>query len=169
MVRVRPDLTAVERAFDYLVPDALAARVEVGTIVRVPLHGRRVRGWVVATDVEPETDRSRLLEILKVVGAGPPPALMDLGRWTAHRWAGSEVSLFGAASPANAVADAAPSVDAPAPSGHDLRVVAWPPATDRRELVDAAIAPEGSTILVVPDAARLSSLVRHLERAGRRG
>mgnify|MGYP003336185499 CR=1 FL=1 len=68
VVRVRPDLPAVERAFDYLVPTSLAARVAVGTIVRVPLHGRSVRGWVLAVDVEPETERSRLLEVRKVVG-----------------------------------------------------------------------------------------------------
>ena len=168
MVRVRPDLPAVDRAFDYLVPDAASARVSVGTIVRVPLHGRRVRGWVVEADVEPETERSRLLEILKVVGAGPPPGVMDLARWTAHRWAGSDVSLYGAASPPNAVAEPTPPIDATRGPGHELRVVAWPPATDRRDLVDAAIASQGSTIVVVPDAARLGSLVRHLERAGRR-
>ncbi|MFM7615864.1 MAG: hypothetical protein ACKO72_00145 [Actinomycetes bacterium] len=168
MVRVRPDLPAVDRAFDYLVPAAAEARVTIGTIVRVPLHGRRVRGWVVAADVEPETDRARLLEILKVVGAGPPPGLMELARWAAHRWAGSDVALYGAASPSNAVAEPTPVADAPPGPGHSLRVVAWPPATDRRELVDAAVAPNGSTIVVVPDAARLGSLVRHLERSGRR-
>ena len=42
--RVQPDVPAVTRAFDYLVPPALADLVRVGTIVRVPLHGRRVRG-----------------------------------------------------------------------------------------------------------------------------
>ena len=36
--RVAPDVTAVERVFDYLVPDALAPLVRVGAIVRVPLH-----------------------------------------------------------------------------------------------------------------------------------
>ena len=70
--RVVPDVTAVERVFDYLVPDALAARVRVGTIVRVPLHGRRVRGWVVADDVDARVRRSRLLELLAVVSEGPP-------------------------------------------------------------------------------------------------
>jgi len=35
------------------VPDALAPRVRVGAIVRVPLHGRKVRGWVVEDDVVP--------------------------------------------------------------------------------------------------------------------
>jgi primosomal protein N' len=53
--RVVPDITAVEREFDYSVPDPLAALVRVGAIVRVPLHGRRVRGWVVADDVASES------------------------------------------------------------------------------------------------------------------
>ena len=35
-------------------------------------------------------------------------------------------------------------------------------------VVDTAIADRGSTIVVVPDASRLTSLLRHLERAGRR-
>ena len=56
--RVAPDVTAVERVFDYVVPDALAPLVRVGAIVRVPLHGRRVRGWVVADDVSAETRRA---------------------------------------------------------------------------------------------------------------
>ncbi len=52
-------------------PDALDARVAVGTIVRVPLHGRRVRGWVVADDVAPETEPERLRPIAAAVSAGP--------------------------------------------------------------------------------------------------
>ena len=43
MCRVQPDVPAVTRAFDYSVPDELAPQVRVGVIVRVPLHGRRVR------------------------------------------------------------------------------------------------------------------------------
>ena len=39
------------REFDYLVREPLRSRVGVGTMVRVPLHGRRVAGWIVATDV----------------------------------------------------------------------------------------------------------------------
>jgi primosomal protein N' len=41
---VLPDIAAVERSFDYAVPDALGASVRVGTVVRVPLHGRREIG-----------------------------------------------------------------------------------------------------------------------------
>jgi len=63
--RVAPDVTAVERVFDYIVPDPLASLVRVGAIVRVPLHGRRVRGWVVADSVTSETEE-RLLEVIAV-------------------------------------------------------------------------------------------------------
>ena len=100
--RVRPDLTAVAREFDYEVPDAVGDLVRVGTLVRVPLHGRRVRGWVVADGVAPDPDAGRLPPIAKVVGAGPPADVLDLARWTAHRWAGSEVAVFRAATAPNA-------------------------------------------------------------------
>src|SRR3954454_13917306 len=103
VVRVRPDLTAVTREFDYEVPDVLGGLVRVGTIVRIPLHGRKVRGWVVADPVVPDSAVGRLLPISKVVGAGPPPEILDLCRWTARRWAGRDVALFRAASPPNAV------------------------------------------------------------------
>ena len=48
VVRVSPDVTGLDKEFDYVVPDGLDA--PVGTRVRVPLHGRRVAGWVVAAD-----------------------------------------------------------------------------------------------------------------------
>ena len=70
--RVQPDVPAIHRAFDYALPDALARDVRVGTIVRVPLHGRRVRGWVLDADVAaPEVEGARLRDVLAVVSAGP--------------------------------------------------------------------------------------------------
>ncbi len=172
VVRVHPDLTAVPREFDYSVPEALTGAggvtLRVGTIVRVPLHGRRVRGWVVATGVTPGTAAERILPVTKVVGAGPPADLLDLGRWAAHRWAGSEVALFRAASAPNAVRDPWPAVAARPGPGFAVEVLAWPPAADRRGLVAERLAAEGSTLVLVPDGARLGTLVRDLERRGRR-
>ena len=106
--RVRPDVAAVGRAFDYLIPTALAAEVSVGSVVRVPLHGRRVRGWVVADDVVPETARARLVALLGVVSAGPPPEMVALADWAARRWAGPVTTFLRAASPANVVATSSP-------------------------------------------------------------
>jgi len=46
IARVLPDVTGLDKSFDYLIPDALDERVRVGTIVRVELHGRRIGGWI---------------------------------------------------------------------------------------------------------------------------
>jgi primosomal protein N' (replication factor Y) len=180
VVRVRPDLPAIDRSFDYLVPDALAHQIEVGAIVRIPLHGRRVRGWVVQDFVEPETEISRILPLLKVVGAGPPPEILDLGRWAAHRWIGPDVSFFGSASAPNAVV---PNAVVPnslgsaftgegvsgieGVSGARVRVIAWPPSMDRRPLIDRLLPESGSSIVIVPDVGRLNTLIKYLTRAGR--
>jgi primosomal protein N' (replication factor Y) len=160
---------ALDKTFDYLVPEDLAAAVVVGTIVRVPLAGRRVRGWVVEEDVEPEADAGKLLPIAKVVGAGPPPDLIDLCEWAAWRWAGPLPHLLRAASPPNAVRSIDPwPVAAPPPlrAARAPELLAWPPAGDRRDLVAERIAPEGSTLVVVADTSRIGSLRRRLERDG---
>jgi primosomal protein N' (replication factor Y) len=154
--------------------------VRVGTIVRVPLHGRRVRGWVVADDVEPEAEPSELRPLAKVVSAGPPPEIVELSRWVAWRYAGRLSQILRAASPPNtvpALADPEPNTAVFPPAafpvsmdGDALRahgVVAWPPAADRLALVRALVAPEGSSIVVVPDAAGAATLAADLRRQGR--
>jgi primosomal protein N' (replication factor Y) len=174
--RVVPDVTAVERAFDYLVPAELAAQVRVGTIVRVSLHGRRVRGWVVADDVAPEA--TQLLSLLAVVSAGPPPDVVELTAWVAHRWAGPRVAVLRSASPPNRVPSPLPppvwtlSVGRPTRSDQTVvravRVVRQPPLLDRRAQVAAMCATEGSTIVCVADAGRARAFAAYLEREGRR-
>ena len=61
-------------------------------MVRVPLHGRRVRGWVVDADVA-QPEASDLREVLAVSSAGPPADIVDLCRWAAWRWAGPVADL----------------------------------------------------------------------------
>src|SRR5688572_18473337 len=174
--RVLPDLPAVDRAFDYLIPDD-AGPLQVGTVVRVPLHGRRVRGWVLALDVEPETTPDRLRPLLAVVSAGPPASIVELCAWAAWRWAGPHATFLRSATPPNRVSQIEdpelsvgvyPARDAPIdlPDGA-RRVIRWPPATPRGELVRALLASEGSTILVVPDLLESTRLAHELEAEGR--
>src|SRR5262249_50815319 len=138
-------------------------------VVRVPLRGRRVRGCVLADDVEPDTDRARLVPLLAVVSAGPSDDVLALSAWGAWRWAGPRAVFLPAASPPNDVHPvAAPEPDhavypvAALPAGvgpldaagrgpSSPRVLSWPPARPRDELIAALLAPEGSTIVVVPD------------------
>jgi len=172
--RVAPDVTAVERVFDYLVPDALSSLIRVGTIVRVPLHGRRVRGWVVADDVTADTTE-RLLEVLAVASDGPPAAVVDLADWIAWRWAGPRIAVLRSAcapnrvvptpSPVRAAASTVTSSAPRAPSA--VRIVRRPPLADRRALVASMCAPHGSTLVVVADGSRARSLARYLRNAGR--
>ncbi len=105
-MKVRPDVVTLERSFDYLVPDkwredGRAELIAVGSIVRVDLAGRRVGGWV--TEINPETNASKLSPLQVLTGMGPPPEIIDLAKWAAWRWAGSEVHFLRAASPKRAI------------------------------------------------------------------
>lgn len=129
-MRVLTDVVALDREFDYSVPEAWhadgrAARLVVGTMVRVTLKGRRVGGWVTALDpsVErrPRTAESQpgpglgegrdtaagygadLQPLVKLVGVGPPAEVLELARWAARRWAGRRATFYGTASPPRVV------------------------------------------------------------------
>jgi primosomal protein N' (replication factor Y) len=170
--RVVPDVTALDREFDYLVPDAIAPLVRVGSIVRVPLHGRRVRGWVVADDVEPAAAAGdRLLEVLAVSSAGPPADVVALTEWIAWRWAGPRVAVLRSASPPNRVApisEPASLAGSTAPNVTPVRVIRRAPLLDRRDMVASLLADARSSIVLVADFGRATALARYLEQAGRR-
>lgn len=171
IARVLPDLPAVDRPFDYLVPDDVRDQVRVGTIVRIDLHGRRVRGWVVEVvgDDESEVPAERLKAIAKVSSDGPPPEVVSLAEWAAWRWAGRWVHLLRAASPPANVHTPAPP---PAPSGSDVEpasveVHRMSPSTDRLPLVLAAVA-QGPALVVVPAVGFAVRLADRLRREGHR-
>ena len=181
VVRVRPDEPGLDKLFDYSVPDAMADQIRVGTVVRVLLAGRRVRGWVVADHVDPP-EGVTLAPVAKVTGWGPPAELLDLADWAAWRWAGRPASLLRTASAAHAVRAlptvARLSVPLPAPVAteevHDLAAealaagratVRLPPAADPYPIVVAAAA-LGPTLVVGPVANTVRRLGLRLRRAG---
>lgn len=166
-------MTAVDRVFDYSVPDALAPLVRVGAIVRVPLHGRRVRGWVIEDAVDPAPGTGTLLDVLAVVSAGPPADVVALTEWIARRWSGPRVAVLRSASAPNQVAPAAVLADVtpdPVPAAVAsvaTRVIRQPPLLDRRAQVEALCAERGSTIVCVADAGRSRALASYLVAQGR--
>jgi len=105
--------------------------------VRVPLHGRRVRGWVVADSVTPETEE-RLLELLAVASQGPPAEVVALADWIAWRWRGPKIAVLRSASPPNRV----PPDTKPEP--------AWP-----RSHIDGVLTPVRSLVVVGPHGLRM--------------
>ena len=107
VVRVLADVVRLDKTFDYAVPDAWhadgrAERLQIGTIVRIVLGGRRLRGWVTEVGVDPPPG-VELQPLAKLTGMGPPADVMSLAGWAAWRWAGSTVHLLRAASPSRVV------------------------------------------------------------------
>ena len=98
VVDVLPDVSGIDRSFAYEVPEHLAGSVPLGSIVRVVLHGRRVRGWVVAEAAELPTE-IELRPVGELVSLGPPAAVVELARWASWRYAGRLRPLLLAASP----------------------------------------------------------------------
>jgi primosomal protein N' (replication factor Y) len=136
-----------DREFDYLVPPGLASSVRTGSVVRIPLQGRKVRGWVTAYPAEPP-DGIALRPLEKVSGWGPEPELVDLAVWAAWRWAGRRRSLLFTASALAAVRQVPAPATASAPPG----------AAPVRDLIGPALVP-GTHILRLPPAASATDLV----------
>lgn len=174
-----PDVAGFDREFDYLVPAGLTGSVRPGSLVRIPLQGRQVSGWVVSFPVEPPPGVA-LRPMTRITGWGPEPELFELASWAAWRWAGRRRSLLFTASAGGAVKQlpapppaAAPSVPA-GPSvptgpvgvlrprgegrrepGRDLLEDAWGPGTHVLRLPPA----QGATGLVLAAAERGPALV----------
>ena len=157
-VRVVPDVVGLGRRFDYLVPPAMASALDVGTEIRVPLHGRRIRAWVVELDTTPPAGVV-LQPVAAVRGVGPPAAVVELASWAAWRWAGSDVHFLRTASSSTVVRGLPPPG---APS-----VVRAPLTPLAKGVADAAASPEtaralagGTTVLRVGPAGSVGNLLR---------
>ncbi len=100
VARVVPDVPsfAVDDGFAYAIPDGMS--LTVGSMVRVPLGGRRVRGWVVATG---EPDRPGLRAILSRSGDIPSfdARLLGVLRWAAIHYVAPLAAVLAKSSPPN--------------------------------------------------------------------
>jgi primosomal protein N' (replication factor Y) len=72
---------ALRKEFDYAIPPELAARIDVGTRVKVPFGPRQVNG--VVTEVIEESTHTNLREIIKIIGTPSmvTPQVLKLARW----------------------------------------------------------------------------------------
>lgn len=175
VARVLPNVTGLDKQFDYLVPDDLAGAV-VGTLVRVELHGRRVGGWIVAIDPPDALDERDLKPIARITGIGPSAQLIELAEWASVRWAARLRHFLGAASPDRAVSGVPPmrrtgsTVEPRSPAStrilaHGGGVLRLPPASDPMPAVLSAIA-TGPTLTIVPGVDRAMLLAARLKRSG---
>ena len=178
-MRVVCDVAAVERTFDYLVPNRLIERfgsLQVGMMLRVPFHGRQVAAWVVEVDCTPP-EGVELREATKISSLGPPAEVIDLAGWASWRWAGRVQTFLRAASPPSMVATlpaAARSAPASLADGVGARVssalaasvslMRLPPAVSPMEVLRAA-ALRGNVLVVCPTNATAARLADGLRRS----
>ena len=112
----------------------------IGSIVRVPLSGRRVRGWVVEVGVP--TDR-KLREISSVSGVGPvfDNRLLAALEWAANHYVAPLSVLLAQATPPNLPRNpGAPGQPIPIEStSHPLHEIALAAAEGRRQTTQALV------------------------------
>ena len=180
IVRVLPDEPAVDKEFDYLLPDGVVEAspnvpICVGTLVRIDLRGRRVKGWITELDVTPP-EGVTLSEVKKVSGVGPSADLIELAKWASQQWLGSRVHFLRTATHSRIVPSITPSSSRPAPAtapnnlaAEAFRrggaVVRTPPTSDDFSLAIAA-ASQGRALILVPTLARAQHLALAMKRAG---
>lgn len=170
VARVVPDVTGLDKEFDYLVPANIRDRVAVGSLVRVPLHGRRVGGWVVGVGPsDGSIPIERLVPIAKWSGIGPSAEIIELARWAAVRWGVGRLRPFlVTASPPTMVAGVPLSIaskpaDVPTPLP---RLVRLPPTTDPSDLL-VEVLRRGPALVIHPSLQDRFALAATLRRAGR--
>ena len=170
VARVVPDLTGLDKQFDYLVPASLRDRIAVGSLVRVVLHGRRIGGWVVSLGAA-GVDRppSSLVEVAKFSSVGPSAEVISLARWAAVRWGAPRVRPFlVAASPPTMVMQLPPMRRSLAEvSAVESGVRRIPPLIDPLPMV-LEIARCGPCIVVHPTPSAARAIANRLRKAGLR-
>jgi primosomal protein N' (replication factor Y) (superfamily II helicase) len=91
---VVPDVSGLDKSFDYLVAENVRDVVRVGSMVRVVLAGRRVGGWVIRLGSRSDVPADRLIPLAKWSGHGPDGEIIDLGAWAADRWGADRLRPF---------------------------------------------------------------------------
>jgi primosomal protein N' (replication factor Y) len=142
-------------------------------MVRIPLAGRRVGGWVLEVDVEPPPG-VEVAPIAKVSGLGPSAEMIDLARWASWRWSGRLATFLGAASPPSMVQGLPafrPSTQPAGSSQPEVReafdrprtVLRLPPSFD---VVSVALeaAARGDALVVCPSVAMATEVAARLRR-----
>ncbi|HVE92126.1 MAG TPA: hypothetical protein VNE62_07485 [Actinomycetota bacterium] len=176
---------ALDRPFDYRIPDRMTGRVRPGCVVRVPLHGRRVRAFVTELLESPEVpDPKPLSSLVSEQPVFAPPEI-ELARWQARRYVATLGQVLHQAVPGRLSAPALtadPKAPAPATPEADpglqwleepgamaravgergrLVVVAAGGAVEA-EVVRAAVRSGGRTLVIAPRAAMVESIAASL-------
>jgi primosomal protein N' (replication factor Y) len=85
-VAVDSRVPALDRPFDYAIPDRLIGKVHPGSVVRVVLHGRGMRAFVTELLTDAAVPNPRPLRSLIAPEPVFAPSEIELARWVARRY-----------------------------------------------------------------------------------
>ncbi len=179
-VRVIPDVPAVSKEFDYMVPDewiesGLALRLRVGSLVRVQFRHRSIRGWV--SEINPQSESNvRLQPLKKLSSEGPSEEVVSLIRWAVNRWHGPISRLMRTASPprmVKTIRPSRPSSEVTMPADETIArafstnpaIVRVPPTGDRWPYIRAAVS-MGNALILLPTSSEVEIVTSRLKRLG---
>ena len=179
-VRVIPDVPAVSKEFDYMVPDewiesGLALRLRVGSLVRVQFRHRSIRGWV--SEINPQSESNvRLQPLKKLSSEGPSEEVVSLIRWAVNRWHGPISRLMKTASPprmVKTIRPSRPSSEVAMPADETIArafstnpaIVRVPPTGDRWPYIRAAVS-MGNALILLPTSSEVEIVTSRLKRLG---
>ena len=150
LASVLPDIAALDQELTYSIPQSIT-NLEVGSIVRIPVHGRRVDGWI--TDLNPQHLVDAGYETKPIDGfasLGPLPEVLNLASWAADQWVSKRSIFFRAASPNRRIKKL--------PSG--AAGYEWPKLTQTPQEISSAFKTSG--VLVTPPGMDLWGIIEEL-------
>ena len=180
-----PDIPtfAVDDGFAYRVPSALADRVTVGSLVRVPLAGRRVRGYVIGMERDSGDLDPRKLKDVRSVSSPIPvfaEAMLPSLEWAAWYYVAPLARVLAKTGPPNLPKrlpplelPSVPRCDGPVPAVAEAATAGGPSRTVQvvvgtgwadliRGTIAAPLRAEKSVLVVAPSAVEGSRLASRL-------
>lgn len=173
----------MDDGFAYRVPSILAEEISVGSVVRVPLAGRRIRGYVAGLEPPaPDIDPSDLKEIRSVSSPIPvfTESMLPMLRWAADHYVAPMAGILAKTGPPN-LPKLSPPIDLPGipPASGPVREVSEAAAAGRtpgavqilagenwaelvRGTVTAPLRAGRSVLVVAPTAVEASRLADRL-------
>ena len=161
-LRVIPDIPKLEKSYWYICDNQTngSSSIKIGSIVRINIHGRRVRAWVVELaqtneefegKVSEPIELSKLKSVIEYVSDGPPPHLVDFSTYLSEHYLVSPVGFLRACSPTRIVKGVDYKNHAHSET-KEQKVVFVNPRADRRQIIQDNISSDGSTLIVSPDS-----------------
>ena len=178
IVRVVPNVSGVNKTFDYLVPESLK-NVKVGSIVRVELQGRRVDAWIIS-EVEYPSSEINFKEVISFLSEGPSKEVVQLSQWAAERFCGPLRAVLSSASPSLRIKQLGTGHSGATRKSGQRGVVAeaeelfdnqrggalvWPAPRPLRPVLESGIS-RGRTLVVTPSVGFARTIAQALRREG---